>query len=123
MTTKEVEGGSLKCHRYWPDPTSAPPKKSLTFDDLKVQFVSAENQREALVRTFHVTKGDVQHIVTQICYLSWPDHGVPLTSGEFLRFRDLVTAVSRMSQFPNSPLVIHCSAGVGRTGTYLAIDV
>jgi protein tyrosine phosphatase len=123
MTTKEVEGGNLKCHRYWPDPTSSPPKKVLLFDDVKVQFVSAESHRDALVRTFNVIKGAESHAVTQICYLSWPDHGVPLTTGEFLRFRDFVSSVQRASQFPSSPIAIHCSAGVGRTGTYIAIDL
>ena len=55
----------------------------------------------------------------QFACVSWPDHGVPLTTAELLGFRN---AVKRATQDPAAPIIIHCSAGVGRTGTYIAID-
>ncbi len=57
--------------------------------------------------------------VRHFACLSWPDHGVPLTTAELLGFRH---AVKRAATNPDHPIVIHCSAGVGRTGTYIAID-
>lgn len=55
----------------------------------------------------------------QFAYTSWPDHGVPLTTQELLGFRN---AINSAVTNPDVPQLIHCSAGVGRTGTYIAID-
>ena len=52
-------------------------------------------------------------------YTSWPDHGVPLTTHEMLGFRNAINASITDA---SKPQLIHCSAGVGRTGTYIAID-
>ena len=49
----------------------------------------------------------------------YPDHGVPVTTREFLDFRK---AVKTISDFTKSPVLVHCSAGVGRTGTYITVD-
>ncbi len=146
MVTREVEGGSLKCHRYWPDPTSKPSTKTLTFDKLKVEHISASTNQFYIYRRFQLTKvrsiyiavfcfpappgpalswgiwfqgKEEPRIIHHFQYNAWPDHGVPLTSREFLDFRDVIGSVKTS---PDAPLVIHCSAGVGRTGTYITID-
>lgn len=126
MTTREVEGGKLKCHRYWPDPTSKPMKKQLKFNDCKVTFQSSEYHEGHTIRQF-LLEGKrngkkAKREVTQICYESWPDHGVPLSSDEFLSFREKVVQLQEQQSDPKLPLLVHCSAGVGRTGTYIAID-
>ncbi|EDQ89670.1 uncharacterized protein MONBRDRAFT_8034 [Monosiga brevicollis MX1] len=119
MVTHEVEKGRIKCHRYWPDPTSTPPTQTLSYGDVTVTHLRAEAHRHFVVRTFLVRCNSEERTVKQFAYTSWPDHGVPLTTAELLGFRNAVNAGT-----PNKdvPIVIHCSAGVGRTGTYIAID-
>jgi protein tyrosine phosphatase len=119
MVTREVEGGQLKCHRYWPDPTSKPSERTKKLERIVVTFLSESTEHSYTVRKFSLTKGKETREVVQLCYQAWPDHGVPLTSKEFLEFRD---AVYSYIKDHNLPLVIHCSAGVGRTGTFMAID-
>ncbi|EGD72413.1 tyrosine phosphatase [Salpingoeca rosetta] len=120
MVTHEVEGGRMKCHRYWPDPTSNPPVLQLTYGDVNVVHVSSKPHKHYILRTFSVTRGDEPpRTVRQFAFTSWPDHGVPLTTHEMLGFRN---AVNERTEDKTAPIVIHCSAGVGRTGTYIAID-
>ena len=119
MVTREVESGSLKCHRYWPDPTSKPPTKSMTFDRIKVDYIESHVEMFYTVRKFRLTKGTETRSITHYAYDAWPDHGVPLTSREFIEFREAIySSVSDQ----DLPIVIHCSAGVGRTGTFISID-
>ncbi|NXC68410.1 PTPRJ phosphatase, partial [Anhinga anhinga] len=62
-----------------------------------------------------------RHTVRQFHFTSWPDHGVPETTDLLINFRHLVHEYS--SQNPTDcPTLVHCSAGVGRTGTFIAID-
>ena len=122
MTTREVEGGKMKCHRYWPDPTSKPPKKKMKTPECVVTFVSTEQVSNYTIRVLELSHKKVKRRVTQICYETWPDHGVPISSDEFLHFRDRVESIQKAQSDPSAPLCIHCSAGVGRTGTFIAID-
>lgn len=59
--------------------------------------------------------------VTQFHFTAWPDHGVPQYATGLLSFRNRVNQ-HHLSQ-KGSPMVVHCSAGVGRTGTYIAMDI
>ena len=59
--------------------------------------------------------------VTHFYYLSWPDHGVPTNSASLINFVRRVRKVQPHST--EVPLLVHCSAGVGRTGTFIAIDI
>lgn len=117
--TREVEKGVLKCHRYWPDPTSEPPQKMVLIGQIEVEHMSTITKDTYVVRKFKLQKGGDQLIVQQFSYEVWPDHGVPVTTREFLDFRD---AVKTASDSTKAPVVIHCSAGVGRTGTYMTVD-
>eukprot|EP00730_Choanoeca_flexa_P015723 TRINITY_DN7284_c0_g1_i1.p1 TRINITY_DN7284_c0_g1~~TRINITY_DN7284_c0_g1_i1.p1 ORF type:complete len:715 (+),score=210.31 TRINITY_DN7284_c0_g1_i1:53-2197(+) len=119
MVTHEVEKGRMKCHRYWPDPTSSPPTQHLNYGDISVLHVSTVPHRHFVVRTFLVSKDGEERTIKQFAYTSWPDHGVPLTTAELLGFRN---AVNESTPSKDAPILIHCSAGVGRTGTYIAID-
>lgn len=61
------------------------------------------------------------HPLRQFHFTSWPDHGVPDATDLLINFRYLVRDYMRQSP-PESPVLVHCSAGVGRTGTFIAID-
>ena len=119
MVTHEVEGGRMKCHRYWPDPTSSPPVIKQQYGSIIVTHIKSIPHKHFVLRQFEVEFQGQKRRIKQFAYTSWPDHGVPLTTGELLGFRNAVRTAT-----PNRdvPLLIHCSAGVGRTGTYIAID-
>eukprot|EP00040_Diaphanoeca_grandis_P017719 m.92899 g.92899 ORF g.92899 m.92899 type:complete len:978 (-) comp26581_c0_seq2:163-3096(-) len=119
MVTHEVEKGRMKCHRYWPDPTSNPPSKEMEYGSVRVVHVMTQEHDHFYSRTFDVIYNGEKRTVKQFAYLSWPDHGVPMTSPEILGFRN---AVRSSRQNLEAPMLVHCSAGVGRTGTYIAID-
>nr|BAJ52645.1 protein tyrosine phosphatase [Monosiga ovata] len=119
MVTHEIEGGRMKCHRYWPDPTSSPPQKRQEYGEIAVTHVLSEQHKSYIMREFTVEYNGETRQLKQFACLTWPDHGVPLTTAELLGFRN---AVKKAVCDPVVPIVIHCSAGVGRTGTYIAID-
>uniref|UniRef100_A0A663M7A1 Receptor-type tyrosine-protein phosphatase eta n=1 Tax=Athene cunicularia TaxID=194338 RepID=A0A663M7A1_ATHCN len=117
MLTKCVEQARTKCEQYWPD------KQSKSYGDIIVTMVSEAVLPEWTVRDFTVEKTNTpeSHSVRQFHFTSWPDHGVPETTDLLINFRHLVHEYS--SQNPiDSPTLVHCSAGVGRTGTFIAID-
>ncbi|NWX18812.1 PTPRJ phosphatase, partial [Aegotheles bennettii] len=117
MLTKCVEQARTKCEQYWPD------HQSKSYGDIIVTMVSEIVLPEWTIRDFTIEKSDTpeSHTVRQFHFTSWPDHGVPETTDLLINFRHLVHEYS--SQNPiDSPTLVHCSAGVGRTGTFIAID-
>eukprot|EP01147_Barroeca_monosierra_P000103 gene103-3495_t len=115
MVTSEVEGGRLKCHRYWPELN-----QSVDHGQFTVTSKFEQATRNHIHRTFILLNNETneQYPVDHLQFILWPDHGVPNTSSEILAFRDEIYRVHD----PNTPLAVHCSAGVGRTGTYISID-
>uniref|UniRef100_A0A3Q3L5T9 protein-tyrosine-phosphatase n=1 Tax=Mastacembelus armatus TaxID=205130 RepID=A0A3Q3L5T9_9TELE len=116
MLTRCNEQGRVKCEQYWGSgtkhfenitvtATSEIPLEDWTIRDFSIKNIKTAETRS--VRHFHFT--------------AWPDHGVPETTELLISFRHLVR--EHMDQYSrNSPTVVHCSAGVGRTGTFIAID-
>lgn len=119
MLTNCQEQGRVKCFQYWP-----PSGQMLHFDDISL-FTSEETEIHTglIMRKIEVTLEDDDdrdtpevHIVRQLHLTNWPDHGVPEHVNSILAF------VKVASTFKDSDYtVVHCSAGVGRTGTYLAL--
>ncbi|XP_032044213.1 receptor-type tyrosine-protein phosphatase eta isoform X4 [Aythya fuligula] len=117
MLTKCVEQARTKCEQYWPD------KQSKTYGNIAVTVVLETVLPEWTIRDFNVESANTgeSRIVRQFHFTSWPDHGVPETTDLLINFRHHVHEYS--SQNPiDSPVLVHCSAGVGRTGTFIAID-
>ncbi|KAM4779549.1 receptor-type tyrosine-protein phosphatase eta isoform 2-T2 [Cyanocitta cristata] len=117
MLTKCMEQARTKCEQYWPD------KQPKSYGDIIVTMVSEVVLPEWTIRDFTVEKSNTpeSHMVRQFHFTSWPDHGVPETTDLLINFRHLVHEYN--SQNPmDSPTLVHCSAGVGRTGTFIAID-
>ncbi|XP_015755726.1 PREDICTED: receptor-type tyrosine-protein phosphatase delta-like isoform X2 [Acropora digitifera] len=115
MLTRLVEHGRTKCHQYWPD-------KAETYLDITVTNHKTETFADYAIRTFILQKKGTQERrqVQQFHFLVWPDKGVPRHATAVLALRRKV----RMSHNSNNknPLVVHCSAGVGRTGAFIVID-
>ncbi|KAM9807799.1 receptor-type tyrosine-protein phosphatase eta-like [Neosynchiropus ocellatus] len=116
MLTRCVEQGKIKCEQYWTEDTkhyaniTVTKTSEIPLDDWTIREFDIKNVKTAETRTirhFHFT--------------AWPDHGVPETTELLISFRHLVR--EHMDQYSKcSPTVVHCSAGVGRTGTFIAID-
>ncbi|XP_035239343.1 tyrosine-protein phosphatase non-receptor type 11b isoform X1 [Anguilla anguilla] len=120
MTTKEMERGRNKCVRYWPDL-----KCTKDFGKVRVKNVEERPAQDYILRELEVTRldrSDPPRYIWHYQYLSWPDHGVPNEPGGVLSFLDQVNrAQGSFSQA--GPIVVHCSAGIGRTGTIIVIDL
>ena len=107
----------VKCHRYWPETGSQ------VFGMFTVSLKREECLAEYTVRELVVEgpRGSQPLHVAQFHFTAWPDHGVPQYATGLLSFRNRVNQHHMSHQ--TSPMVVHCSAGVGRTGTYIATDI
>ncbi|KPP59714.1 tyrosine-protein phosphatase non-receptor type 4-like [Scleropages formosus] len=151
MLTTQVERGRVKCHQYWPNPSS-----SATYGTFRVACLTEEGNSAFFVREMTLTNLEVgsayllgpplyftKHWIgmscgaltqlcygvstqsnksrqlTQIQYVAWPDHGVPDDSTDFLDFVSLLRS-KRTSK--DEPVVVHCSAGIGRTGVLITME-
>uniref|UniRef100_A0A8C3KB72 protein-tyrosine-phosphatase n=1 Tax=Calidris pygmaea TaxID=425635 RepID=A0A8C3KB72_9CHAR len=115
MVTNLVEVGRVKCYKYWPDDTEV-------YGDFKVTCIEMEPLAEYVVRTFTLGRRGYNEIreVKQFHFTGWPDHGVPYNATGLLSFIRRV----KLSNPPSAgPIVVHCSAGAGRTGCYIVIDI
>lgn len=117
--TKLSDLGLPQCHRYWPEEQ----QPIVTYRIYEVHLVSEHIWCEDyLVRSFYLKNLQTSETrtVTQFHFLSWPDLNVPSTPKPLLEFRRKVNKCFRGRA---SPVVVHCSGGVGRTGTYILIDM
>ncbi|XP_065599085.1 receptor-type tyrosine-protein phosphatase C [Cyrtonyx montezumae] len=118
MVTRCEEGNRNKCAQYWPSMENG----SATYGDIIVKINESKMCPDYIIQKLHITNGRERtsgRDVTHIQFTSWPDHGVPEDPHLLLKLRRRVNA---LSNFFSGPIVVHCSAGVGRTGTYIGID-
>ncbi|XP_019739365.1 receptor-type tyrosine-protein phosphatase mu [Hippocampus comes] len=115
MVTNLVEVGRVKCCKYWPDDTEI-------YRDIKVTLIETELLSEYVIRTFAVEKRGAHEIreIRQFHFTGWPDHGVPYHSTGLLGF---IRRVKSKTLSNAGPMVVHCSAGAGRTGCFIVIDI
>ncbi|XP_049686390.1 tyrosine-protein phosphatase non-receptor type 3 isoform X4 [Accipiter gentilis] len=115
MLTTLTERGRTKCHQYWPDPPDV-----MEYGSFRVRCQSEDCTIAYVVREMVITNVETeqQHTVTHLQYVAWPDHGVPDDSMDFLEF---VTCM-RPKRVENEPVLVHCSAGIGRTGVLVTME-
>nr|XP_010592376.1 tyrosine-protein phosphatase non-receptor type 13 isoform X7 [Loxodonta africana] len=117
MMTQEVEGEKIKCQRYWPNTLG---KTTMVSDRLRLALVRMQQLKGFVVRAMtleDIQTGEVRHI-SHLNFTAWPDHDTPSQPD------DLLTFISYMRHIHNSgPIITHCSAGIGRSGTLICIDV
>ncbi|XP_028305294.1 receptor-type tyrosine-protein phosphatase beta [Gouania willdenowi] len=119
MVTQCVEKGRVKCDQYWPAN-----REPLYYGDLVIQMLSESVLPEWTIREFKVTSENscnYPRMLRHFHYTVWPDHGVPESSQSLIQF--VRTARDYINRAPSTgATVVHCSAGVGRTGTFIALD-
>uniref|UniRef100_A0A8C9UZ72 protein-tyrosine-phosphatase n=1 Tax=Scleropages formosus TaxID=113540 RepID=A0A8C9UZ72_SCLFO len=107
-----------KCAQYWPSMD----RETEIFEDFVVKISTEDHFPDYVIRHLTITnkrEKSLEREVTHIQFTSWPDHGVPGEPHLLLKLRRRVNAFKNLF---SGPIVVHCSAGVGRTGTYIGID-
>uniref|UniRef100_A0A8U8BZR0 Tyrosine-protein phosphatase non-receptor type 13 n=1 Tax=Geospiza parvula TaxID=87175 RepID=A0A8U8BZR0_GEOPR len=117
MMTQEVEGEKIKCQRYWPDVLN---KTTMINDRLRLALVRLQQLKGFIIRVLELEEiqtGEVRHI-SHLNFVAWPDHDTPSQPDDLLTFISYMRHVHKAG-----PIITHCSAGIGRSGTLICIDV
>nr|XP_054529827.1 receptor-type tyrosine-protein phosphatase H isoform X3 [Pan troglodytes] len=119
MLTNCMEAGRVKCEHYWPLDS-----QPCTHGHLRVTLVGEEVMENWTVRELQLLQVEEQKTlsVRQFHYQAWPDHGVPSSPDTLLAFWRMLRQWLDQTM-EGGPPIVHCSAGVGRTGTLIALDV
>ncbi|XP_030640008.1 tyrosine-protein phosphatase non-receptor type 1 [Chanos chanos] len=121
MLNRVIEKGSLKCAQYWPQRE----ERDAVFEDtnFKLTFISEDVKSYYTVRQL-----ELENLLTQetreilhFHYTTWPDFGVPESPASFLNFLFKVRESGCLNP-DQGPVVVHCSAGIGRSGTFCLVD-
>ncbi|GFN73655.1 receptor-type tyrosine-protein phosphatase kappa [Plakobranchus ocellatus] len=111
MLTNVVEQRKIKCAVYWPQDVDK------VFEEITVKLISLRVYAEYTIRHLQLTKNGENHrTLTQFHFTAWPDNSVPDSPWGLVDFQQRV-----MTAPGDGPLLVHCSAGVGRTGTFIAL--
>ncbi|XP_063925439.1 tyrosine-protein phosphatase non-receptor type 61F isoform X2 [Zophobas morio] len=123
MLNKLVEKKQEKCFQYWPSKLGD--DYLMTFDDvgLSLQYIKQEDHSYYLQRVLRLTdmKTRESRDILQFHYTTWPDFGVPSSPTAFLEFLRKVRDAGVL-EADVGPAVVHCSAGIGRSGTFCLVD-
>ena len=115
MLCNVMEGSRKKCENYWEKPK---------IKKFSVEIQKEEKSKMHTIRTLKLKnkRKNEERIVYQIHFTAWPDHGIPDISGGkvFQDFCEINKKVDKLN-IDNNPIIVHCSAGVGRTGTFVSM--
>ncbi|XP_050434871.1 tyrosine-protein phosphatase 10D-like isoform X2 [Adelges cooleyi] len=133
MLTRCVEKGREKCDHYWPYDTQPTYYGGSDGGDggICVTLLNDSHYADYVITEFMVCRNDQKRVIRHFHFTTWPDFGVPSppqTLCRFVRaFRDRISTPTGMNAAEQSsqhrwPIIVHCSAGVGRSGTFIALD-
>ena len=118
MLANLVENGKKKADRYWPKK-----ERELNFKNICVKNIKFISLKNIDISTLEITlKGKSKpKLVYHIHYKNWPDMNIPENTEDFMNLISLVDLYNTLNPTPNGKIISHCSAGIGRTGTFIAI--
>ncbi|XP_078328090.1 receptor-type tyrosine-protein phosphatase T-like [Crassostrea virginica] len=116
MLTNLIEGVTVKCTQYWPESM-----KARLHGDFVIKNVKEKEHAFYVIRKLSVSLKEQNkfRVVTQYHYTTWPDHGTPDPLSLVVFHSHVLRTGTNQKK---APVVVHCSAGIGRTGTYIALD-
>ncbi|XP_017323194.1 tyrosine-protein phosphatase non-receptor type 1 isoform X1 [Ictalurus punctatus] len=121
MLNRVIEKGSVKCAQYWPQRE----EREAIFEDtnFKLTLVSEDVKSYYTVRQLELENLSTQETreILHFHYTTWPDFGVPESPASFLNFLFKVRESGCLNS-DQGPVVVHCSAGIGRSGTFCLVD-
>ncbi|XP_037333998.2 tyrosine-protein phosphatase non-receptor type 1 [Pungitius pungitius] len=121
MLNRVIEKGSIKCAQYWP----ASEEQDAVFEDanFKLTLISEDIKSYYTVRQLELENLSTRETrdVLHFHYTTWPDFGVPESPASFLNFLFKVQKSGCLNS-DQGPVVVHCSAGIGRSGTFCLVD-
>uniref|UniRef100_A0A8C8VLS2 protein-tyrosine-phosphatase n=1 Tax=Pelusios castaneus TaxID=367368 RepID=A0A8C8VLS2_9SAUR len=118
MLTVGMENGRVLCDHYWPSESSPG-----SYGPFHIHLISESSSDEWTTRTFklwHVSEQPGGRHVTHLQYTAWPDHGIPESTASLISFMELVQEHVQAAK-GSGPTLVHCSAGVGRSGTFISL--
>lgn len=124
MLTRLVENDRIKAHTYWP-----PLGHTHSYGLFSVAVTEETEDLGIIIRQIHLTRLEDEsevRVVTHLHFCDWPDNGAPrtcLSTCRLLQVARIYRAIHKERQGLAGPAVVHCSAGIGRSGTFIAIDM
>jgi len=111
MLTKLIEDDKEKCAKYWPN-------DSQVYDNIiEITLLNEVKSPTIITRKMKMIMNNEERECTQIQFTAWPDHGLPSPEEDYIALSDL----SDESNLGHGPILVHCSAGVGRSGTFCTV--
>lgn len=117
MITKLIERNKNKCELYLPEDTL----QSVEYDDIIITVKQINYYQDYEVRQLVVQKNNETRILYHYWYTAWPDHNLPENPNALIQLTKQVESYRKFDE--KSPILVHCSAGVGRTGCFLALAI
>ncbi|EAN90345.1 putative tyrosine specific protein phosphatase [Trypanosoma cruzi] len=116
MLCGEVEDGKAKSEMYWPKENGV-----LDIGILQISSIGERRLSDLVFRSFilHNANGE-EHQVYHMQYIGWPDQGIPDTSAPLM---EIIQTMGKSELSVQTPIVVHCSGGIGRTGVFIALHV
>lgn len=125
MVTLNIENNTLKCDRYWPCPES----RVMEAGVYNIEFMGVDIHEDFIATHLKLTntRSKLSRDIWHLQFVSWPDFGTPQSANALLNYRNFVLK-KQLDVIENAegtnypPITVHCSAGVGRSGTFITID-
>ena len=117
MLCAEIEAGKVKSERYWPDTVG----EVMPVGSMNVVLVNENHRNDTIFRTIALrTIEGRERTIHHLQYIRWPDQGIPHNSAGLI---EIIYTLGRTPLSTQTPIVVHCSGGAGRTGVFLALHV